>query len=155
MLRNLNYHYTAVGMILIRSCPVWQMKWLTRILFRFQVQCTLNCPRADYLCIIVTCQWLMTKVEITLFFNFFSGIPKANKNHGLFTYTIIVCSLCVMYIINILQLYCLFVAQWSVRSGLHVSLNYPCTPSPTLPRIIDSTRHFVSLTRYAGNAAAS
>ena len=93
----------------------------------------------------------MTKVDKTLFsVYFYSGIPKANKNHGLFTYTIIVCSVFVMYIINILYLYCLFVAQWSVRSGLHVSLNYPCTPSPTLPRIIESTRYFVSLTTYVG-----
>lgn len=86
------------------------------------------------------------------FVYFYSGIPKVNKNHGLFTYTIMVCSVFVMYIINILYLYCLFVAQWSVRSGLHVSLNYPCTPSPTLPRIIESTRYFVSLTTYVGKS---
>lgn len=86
------------------------------------------------------------------FLDFCSGIPKVNKNHGLFTRTIILSFVCIMYIINILQLYFLFVAQWSVRSGLYVSLNNPCSASPTLPRIIDSTLHFVSLTTYVGNA---
>lgn len=86
------------------------------------------------------------------FLYFYSGIPKANKNHGLFTYTIIVCPVCVMYIINTSQLHFLFVAQWSVCSGLYVSLNYPCTPSPILPRTVESTRHFISLTTYVGKA---
>jgi hypothetical protein len=31
------------------------------------------------------------------FFYFYSGIPKANKNHGLFTYTVIVCSVCYVH----------------------------------------------------------